>query len=68
MRKQNNGTAAASRKPAGIHQIIFSVGRFYRGCKAQELRVCTFYFSFEIRVGNFARGEDLHFTIFQAEI
>ncbi len=66
--KKNDGASSAGWKPAGIYQIVFRIWRCHRGGEAQKLGVSSFYFGFELGVGNFAGGENFYFAGFEAEI
>jgi hypothetical protein len=68
MRQQYDGALATRRKPARIHQIIFRIRRFHRRREPQELRGRSFHFSFELRIWDFAGGENLHVAFLNPEI
>ena len=68
VRQQHQGATSASRKPAGIHQVIFRIGRAHRRRKSQELRVGSANFDFQFWIGHFARAEDLNFAALQAKV
>ena len=68
VRKENDCAAPSRGKPARIYQIIFGIWRFHRRSEAQEIRERAFYLRFQLRVGNFPRGEDFNFTRLQAKI
>ena len=68
VRKENDGAPAASRKPARVDEIVFSIGGCdWRG-EPQEVSVRASNFFFETRIGNFAGTEDLYLAPFQSEI
>ena len=68
MRQKDDGAASADWKPAGVHQIIFGIGRGDRRSETQKIAVRATNFFFEAWIGNFAGAEDLNFAALQPEI
>src|SRR5579872_4622265 len=54
VRKQYDRAPSWSRKPTGVHDVVFRIGRLHGRCEPQEFRVRSLYFGFEFGIGHFA--------------
>src|SRR6202049_1854292 len=65
VRQENDGAASSGGKPPRVHQIVLWIWRSHGRSKAKEIRRSALDLGCKLEIRNFARAENLYFTVFQ---